>query len=303
MKSKGYAKIIIWIIVLYIFVSVLIPIIFKYAIFENPALSNLSNNEWAGFLGSYVGGILGGLGTLIALYITVKNSMTVQEENKKDTDQRIEEEYKRHQADIAAEKERRDKERLSDKEDNDKRDRQQFVNNIAKELGVYITHISKYHFAGLEAERLQDRVSNAKTELFRVEQKLKSIDDKLSAVDVNDSDEFLRVSTERDTIVDEKDQLSRIYNEALAEQRSNSEFGNRLTANEAFFTLKVVLGNITFADDLLKKLEEVHKGAGFRHPEEETYSQWINLKTEDLIQEFTVFMDRYVDNVEQKFFN
>lgn len=126
---------------------------------------------------------------------------------------------------------------------------------------------------------------------------MKSIDDKLSAVDVDDSDEIIRVSTERDAIVDEKDRLSRIYNEALAAQRSNSEFGNRLTANEAFFTLKAVLGNITFADNLLKKLEEVHKGAGFRHPEEKTYSQWIDSKTEDLIQEFTVFMNRYVDNV------
>lgn len=298
MRNKEYAKIIIWIIVLYIVVSILIPIIFKYAIFENPALSNLSNNEWAGFLGSYVGGILGGLGTLIALYITVKNSMTVQEENKRDTDQRIEEEYKRHQAEIAAEKERRDYERLSDKEENNKRDRQQFVNSIAKELGIYITHISKYHFAGLEAQRLRDKVNNAKTELLQIEQKLKSIDDKLSVINVDDSNEFIRVSTERDTIVDEKDRLSRIYNEALAEEHSNSTFGNRLAANEAFFTLQAVLSNIKFAYNFLKKLEEVHRGAGYRHSQEESYAQWIDLETKELIHEFTVFMNKYVENVE-----
>lgn len=299
MKNKRYAKIIIWIIVVYIVVSILIPIIFKYAIFENPALSNLSNNEWAGFLGSYVGGILGGLGTLLALYITVKNSMTVQEENKRETDQRIEEEYKRHQAEIATEKERRDNERLSDKEENDKRDRQQFANSIAKELGVYITHISKYHFAGLEAWDLQKRVSDAKTELLQIEQKLKGIDEKLSAINVDDSDEFLRVSTKRDTIVDEKERMSRIYNEALTEQRSNSEFGNRLVANEAFFTLIAVLSNIKSADNLLQKLNEVHKGAGSRHPQEESYGQWIGAETEELIQEFTVFMNKYVENVEK----
>lgn len=299
MKDKRYAKIIIWIIVVYIVVSILIPIIFKYAIFENPALSNLSNNEWAGFLGSYVGGILGGLGTLLALYITVKNSMTVQEENKRETDQRIEEEYKRHQAEIATEKERRDNERLSDKEENDKRDRQQFANSIAKELGVYITHISKYHFAGLDAWDLQKRVSDAKTDLLQIEQKLKSIDEKLSAIDVDNTDEFLRVSTKRDTIVDEKERLSRIYNEALTEQRSNSEFGNRLVANEAFFTLIAVLSNIKSADNLLQKLNEVHKGAGSRHPQEESYGQWIGAETEELIQEFTVFMNKYVENVEK----
>lgn len=288
MKNKGYAKIIIWIIVLYIVVSTFIPIIFKYAIFENPTLSNLSNNEWAGFLGSYVGGILGGLGTLIALYITVKNSMTVQEENKRETDQRIEEEYKRHQAEIAVEKEK-----------NDKRDRQQFVNSIAKELGVYITHISKYHYAGLDAENLRDRVSNAKTELTQIEQKLKIVDDKLSAVNVDDSDEIIRVSAERDTIVNEKDRLNRIYNEALAAQRSNSEFGNRLAANEAFFTLKAVLSNIKLADNFQQKLNEVHYGAGFKHSQEEVYGQWIGAETEELIQEFTVFMNKYVENVEK----
>lgn len=220
MKNKEYVKIIIWIITLYTVMGILIPIIFKYTIFENPALSNLSNNEWAGFLGSYVGGILGGLGTLIAVYITVKSSMSIQEENKRETDQRIEEEYKRYQAEIIAENHRRYIERTSDIEENNKRDRQQFVNSIAKELGTYITHISKYHFAGLEAENLQEKVNRAKAELFQIEQKLKRIDDKFSIVNVDDSDEIIRVSAERDKIVDKKDRLSRIYNEALAEQRS-----------------------------------------------------------------------------------
>lgn len=294
MKIREYANIIIWIITLYIVIGILIPIIFKYTIFENPALSNLSNNEWAGFLGSYVGGILGGLGTLIAVYITVKSSMSIQEENKRETDQRIEEECKRHQAEIIAENQRRDIERNSDIEENNKRDRQQFVNRIAKELGTYITHISKYHYAGLEAENLQGEVDRAKAELLQIEQKLKKIDEKFSAVNVDDSDEIIRVSTERDEIVDEKERLSRIYNEALAERRLNREFGNRLTANEAFFTLKVVLSNIESAENLLKKLKEVHGGAGFKHPEEVSYGQWIDLETEKLMQEFIVFMNKYV---------
>ncbi len=49
----------------------------------------MSNDGWAGFLGSYVGGVLGGLGTLIAMYVTMKHSIEIQAENKKDTDQLI----------------------------------------------------------------------------------------------------------------------------------------------------------------------------------------------------------------------
>lgn len=53
-------------------------------------LSNLNNAEWASFLGSYVGGILGGLGTLIAVFITVKDSKESQLKNEQDTTMRIE---------------------------------------------------------------------------------------------------------------------------------------------------------------------------------------------------------------------
>ena len=73
------------IIIIYTTVGIILPFIFKYVIFESTTFSNLSNNEWAGFLGSYVGGILGGLGTLISVFITVKDSRDMQIENKKDT--------------------------------------------------------------------------------------------------------------------------------------------------------------------------------------------------------------------------
>ncbi len=106
---------------------------------------------------------------------------------------------------------------------------------------------------------------------------MKIVDSKLSAVvNLDDSVEIMRVSTERDTIVGEKDRLSRIY-------------------NEAFFTLKAVLSNIKLADNFLQKLDEVHNGAGYRHPQEESYGQWIGAETEEMIQEFTVFMNKYVE--------
>lgn len=69
------------IICTYVLIGVALPFVFKYMIFENNTFSKLNNAEWASFLGSYVGGILGGLGTLIAVFITVKDSKEAQLKN------------------------------------------------------------------------------------------------------------------------------------------------------------------------------------------------------------------------------
>ena len=293
MKNKIHAT-----IILYILISISIPVIFKYTIFENLALSNLSNSEWAGFLGSYAGGILGGLGTLIAVYITVKSSISIQEENQKETDRRIQEECKRHNDEIIDENRRRAAERVSDIEVAQKRDRKLFADNIAKELGRYITHISNYHYESLKAENLQKELSIAKENLVQIEKELRNVGIELSKVNWDNPDEIVKISAKRDVIADEKDRLSRIYNEILAEQRVNSEFGNRLVANETFFTLKVALCNIKFADDFLKKLEEIHRGSGLVHAEEKFYGQWITTETAQLMQEFSVFAEKYIENAE-----
>lgn len=298
MKNKGYMKIIIPIIILYVIVGIFIPIIFKYSIFENDSLSKLSNNEWAGFLGSYVGGILGGLGTLISVYLTVKSSFSIQEQNKKETDERIEAENKRHQAEIDKENCRREDERKSDQEEANKRDRQQFVNSIAKELGIYITHISKYYYAFMESKLLREKVNREKNKLSEIEQQLKQIDDTLSTVDQNDWNEIYRLYFVRFKIVDDKDRSSRIYNEALEEQRANAESVSRIAANEAFFTLKAMLGNNRFSSNLLSTLEEVHKKATNTQQEDEFYSNWLDNEGKRLIKEFNDFMGKYIENAE-----
>lgn len=62
------------IILIYTIVGIILPFGFKYIIFENTALSHLTNNEWAGFLGSYVGGILGGLAHYFCVYNSKRQS-------------------------------------------------------------------------------------------------------------------------------------------------------------------------------------------------------------------------------------
>lgn len=83
LDRKKIIRTIMTIIIIYTVIGIILPFVFKFVIFESTEFSNLTNNEWAGFLGSYVGGILGGLGTLISVFITVKESQDMQIENKK----------------------------------------------------------------------------------------------------------------------------------------------------------------------------------------------------------------------------
>lgn len=56
------------------FLILFLPVFLNECIFNNTYISNVSNDGWASFFGSYLGGIIGGLGTLIAMYITLKNT-------------------------------------------------------------------------------------------------------------------------------------------------------------------------------------------------------------------------------------
>lgn len=287
-------KIVILIMVVYLLMSVTIPISFKCFIFERTTPANLSNSEWAGFLGSYAGGILGGFGTLIAVYFTVNSSMMIQEQNKKETDDRIADEYKRHQDEVATENKRRVLERKSDVEENSKRDRQLFSNTIAKELGVYITHITKYHYANIEADKIDIKLKLAKSELNKVENELHRMDEVYSHISADDNDTIIKVGLERDKLSNDKDRALRIYNDILTEQKNNSDFGNRIKANEAFFTINAMLYNVPQAKELLSKMASVHEKAGFKNSTEGQLEEWIGDATTELIKSYSEFKDHYI---------
>lgn len=64
----------------------IIPILINYFIMGNDVPSFWDNSDWAGFLGSYLGGIIGGLATLFAIYITTRETRTL-EKDKRDNDE------------------------------------------------------------------------------------------------------------------------------------------------------------------------------------------------------------------------
>lgn len=72
--------------IVYIIVAILIimglPFFIQFSVIDNNWLSKASNDGWASFFGSYLGGVIGGIGTLIAMLVTTRETRRIQEENK-----------------------------------------------------------------------------------------------------------------------------------------------------------------------------------------------------------------------------
>lgn len=60
----------IWKVGKYIFIAIMIPLIIDWFVFANTFPSNISNEAWAGFLGSYIGGLC----TMAAVFITINDN-------------------------------------------------------------------------------------------------------------------------------------------------------------------------------------------------------------------------------------
>lgn len=278
--KKKVVRTVLKIIIIYTVVGIILPFIFKYAIFDTD-VSNLSNNEWAGFLGSYVGGILGGLGTLISVFVTVKESRNMQAENKADTDEKI-----------LADRKEREKERKEEKVLEEQRERKQFADDIAVYVGRYITHISKYYYASKWAEDLDSAYRDANDKLKKIENKLVDLDKKIDEVGAN-SDEFLQLESEREHLCDKKSIIEREYTERLKEKERNSKDADRLVANECYFILKTKLYNIMEASIFLEQLGVLHKDMIKHLNSIDIKEDWLQTNSDLLIKKYYVFKTEY----------
>lgn len=72
----------IWILVAFIGIAIIFfPMIMDKLIIGNSISSNVSNSEWVGFLGSYMGSIIGTMGTIGGVYLTIKLEKEKEKEN------------------------------------------------------------------------------------------------------------------------------------------------------------------------------------------------------------------------------
>ncbi|SCI00836.1 Uncharacterised protein [uncultured Clostridium sp.] len=254
---------------IYIILSIIIPIIFKYCIFENPELSNLTNSEWAGFLGSYAGGILGGLGTLIAMWYTVKTSLNIQKENNDAMNIQL-------QSDI----QRRDKE-----------SREKFANEIANHLGVYITDISKYYYANIELERLEERKEHVAERLSEQEEEEHTFDIHFEIL------QSYAPMTSKNRVIPEKNRTERAYVDILHEERRIKEMAIRVKANEEYFIMQTLLKNIPTADNLCAELNEMQNRV--RDENVELTEKWVEKEKDLLMWNYSEFRKTYIDKSEE----
>ena len=236
---KRIVSIVVLIIVIYIIIGILFPFLFKSIFLD------LEKNDWSGFLGSYVGGILGGLGTLISVCITVKEGRDMQIENKKDTDQKILEDKKEREA------ERKEDQRLREQEK-----RRQFAEDIAPYVGKYITYISKYYYGCVMAEGIDKDLRWIKRELERNEGEILSLNKESTEIAFEQRRQLM---SQLEELLARKEKLEKRYNEKLKERERNSIECNRIESNECYFILKTKLFNITEANDMLHQMDVLHK--------------------------------------------
>lgn len=109
-----------WVLITLV-ILILIPLGLGCLIPIKSRIPNFSqSNDWIGFLGSYTGGILGGLCTLVVMYFTRKDTRDIQEENKALT--------------------------LKIQEENNYNLKKQFTDELIKLIADYITDINKYFY-------------------------------------------------------------------------------------------------------------------------------------------------------------
>jgi len=137
---------IILIIVLVIFFISMIPFALEFFVFRSNLYSVLDNKDWSGFLGSYIGGVLGSIGTLLAVYITTKETRKIQRDN--------------------LELFNAEQERYAKKE------RKQFADGVAQDIAKYITDISIYFNANRVSARLDKNRSNLENNLHEAEREI-----------------------------------------------------------------------------------------------------------------------------------
>ena len=114
-------------------IIVLFPVVLQFIFFPSQVPSNISNEAWASFFGSYIGGIFGGVGTIWAVLISTGQTEKIQKENNENDNKK----YMDHRVEIF-------NQRNADRENVMIQLRESFCNDIVSTMGKYYSDINKY---------------------------------------------------------------------------------------------------------------------------------------------------------------
>lgn len=257
MMSK---KRIVFIIIVTVCIAFAVPFALEWFVFRNNISSVLSNGEWGGFLGSYIGGVLGGLGTLLAVYITTKETREIQ----KSTLEQIE----------------------KDRELNARNERKKFADELAKNIAKYIAEISVYFYGCRTLESLENNHENAKDKLNRIDCEIQHF---YKIKQQNDDISHLEAEIKK---LNQKKDMQKYQIESIEKDIANHKV-NRITANECYFLLQMKLQGIDEGDAILEQLSYIHNNSA--GVDKAIKMNWIDEQTKRL-QNMTIrFIERYVN--------
>ena len=265
MKKRSYLKIIGITVVVMSALFAGIPLFLEHFIFRNNVYSVLTNGEWGSFLGSYIGGIVGGAGTLVALWVTTNETRKIQEEN------------------LNQLKENRSLE--------DKKERKQFADGIAHDISVYTTDIIKYFHDCRRVDRLD-------VDRYNVDMKLKSIQNQIQGEYARKQNIGLERNTATYLSIESKiEQLgreeSRIrYKLERIENEIRNISGDRRIAVERYFVLRIKLQDIEEAISLVEQLEYIHINSS---NVKDTRLEFAKEETQKLLDMTVEFINKYVN--------
>ncbi len=294
MKTKDSLKQSIILLAVYAIIAIVTPIILKCTVFENSVYSQLSNEGWASFLGSYVGGVLGGFGTLLAMFITLRNTIEIQRRNKIDSDNQIKQSNYERERDYNRDKATREKERIEDFKAKEQEIRRAFADEIARLLGVYLASISKYYYSSILCGMYHESKNKAYAEMKRVYDELEKayVSSGIREAASNRRIGALSAGVERLELEYKKKKDE--YIERKEECEKNDEKGNRIEANEALFTIDCMLEGIQEAEQLLKSLHVMHSNSN-KLQDNNKMGEWLERSSKDVKKSYAEFRNQYVD--------
>lgn len=286
-----------FIIILYVLSGIIISIVINCIVFNDKNGPLLSVEGWAGFLGSYVGGVLGGLGTLIAMYFTIKQAIDIQSENKADMDKKLAEQNRIREQEYNRDKADRDAERRKDEDKRERELRMQFADGIAELIGRYITIITNYYYSNITAERLNKELFDIEAQLHFKENCLITAryDSEQASKSVDDVNRLVNVETKKENLIAEYQEVERKLDRKQKEIEENKKFGNRLGANEAYFIIKTKLMDIREGDGLIEQLNMIHSSVTLPQQDMDKNRFRIKAETEELMKRYSRFRENYVN--------
>lgn len=203
-------------------ISFICPFILEHLIYRNNYYSVLSNGEWSGFLGSYISGLIGGIGTLVAVFISINETRKVQ--------------YK------------------SDK-DKDYIERKVFSDEIIVYISKYITDINKYFYNCKSAKRNKEHLQQKKKDLKELQDKINQCNEKLPQIYSN-TEEVIKLSLEKEDLEKKESILKDIIFDI--EREIELYRADRTIAIECYYILNIKLKDISIASPVISQLEYIH---------------------------------------------